>query len=58
MVCAPWSRDEINIETFTLGTSLAKATVSAQNLGIPIDHALKIDVHIFLETMPINDGST
>ena len=34
MVCAPWSRDEIRV------------TVSARNLGVHIDHALKMDVHI------------
>ena len=45
-MCAPWSRDEISIETLTVGTSLVKATVSARNLGVHIDHALKMDVHI------------
>ena len=30
----------------TVGTSLVKATVSARNLGVHIDHALKMDVHI------------
>ena len=32
VVCAPWSRDEILVETLTVGTSLVKATVSARNL--------------------------
>ena len=46
MVCAPWSRDKIPVETLTVGTSLVKATVSARNLGVHIAHALKMDVHI------------
>ena len=46
VVCAPWSRDEISVETLTVGTSLVKATVSTRNLGVHIDHALKMDVHI------------
>ena len=29
VVCAPWSRDEIRVETLPVGTSLVKATVSA-----------------------------
>ena len=48
VVCAPspWSRNEIRVETSTVGTSLVKATVSARNLGGHIGHALKMDVHI------------
>ena len=46
VVCALWSRDEIRVETLTVGTSLVEATVSARNLGVHIDHALKMDVHI------------
>ena len=46
VVCAPWSRDEIRVETLTAGTSLVEATVSARSLGVHIDHALKMDVHI------------
>ena len=46
VVCAPWSHDEIRVNTLTVGTSLVKATVSARNLGVHIDHALKMDVHI------------
>ena len=46
VVCAPWSRDEIHVETLTVGTSLVKATVSARNFGVNIYHAFKMDVHI------------
>ena len=46
VVCAPWSRDEISVETLTVGKSLVKATISARNFGVHIDHALKMDVHI------------
>ena len=46
VVCAPWSRDLIRVETLTVGTPLIKATVSARNLVVHIDHALKMDVHI------------
>ena len=46
VVCAPCSRDEIHVETLTVGTSLVKGTASARNLGVHIDHALKINVHI------------
>ena len=38
VVCGPWSRDEIRVETLTVGTSLVKATVSARNLGVHIFH--------------------
>ena len=51
VVCAPRSRDEIHGETLTVGTSLVKATVSAQNLGVHIDHALKMDVYIQLNVV-------
>ena len=46
VVCAPWSRNEICVKTLTVGTSLVEATVSARNLGVHIDHTLKMDVHI------------
>ena len=46
VVCAPWSRNEIRVKTLTVGTSLVEATVSARNLGVHIDHTLKMDVHI------------
>ena len=46
VVCAPWSRNEIRVESLTVGTSLVKATVPARNLGVHIDHILKMDVHI------------
>ena len=46
VVCAPWSRDEIRVETKTVETPLVKATVSARNLGVHIDYALKMDIHI------------
>ena len=46
VVCAPWSRNEIRVKTSTVGTSLVEATVSARNLGVHIDHTLKMDVHI------------
>ena len=42
VVCAPWSHEEIRVETLTVG----KATVSARNLGVHIDHTIKMDVHI------------
>ena len=45
VVCALWSRDEIHFETLTAGTPLvgmARARVSAHNLGVHIDHALII----------------
>ena len=35
----------------------SKDTASAQNLGVQIDHAIKMDAHNS-EAMPINDGST
>ena len=42
VVCAPWSRDKIHVQTLTVGTSLVKATVSARNFGVRIDHAFKM----------------
>ena len=46
VVCDPSPRDEIRVEALTVETSLVKAAVSALNLGVHIDHALKMDVHI------------
>ena len=55
VACAPWSLDEIRVETVTVGTSLVKATVSPRNLGVHIDHALKMGVHIQKQLANIAD---